>query len=140
MEGTEEYFNERLDHLGIVAGVCQEVGLAGWLDAQDPGSRKQVSVGTATVAMLLCLLIYRFADFRLRSRLAETQQTIPDQAHKPTDHPTMRWVFQCFEGIELLHIQTATTSRVLVVRLQPLHRRILHLLGPPYEKFSVLSG
>jgi DNA-binding transcriptional LysR family regulator len=53
MEGTEEYVNERLDHLGIVAGVCQEVGLAGWLDAQDPGSRKQVSVGTATVAMVL---------------------------------------------------------------------------------------
>jgi transposase len=53
MEGMEEYVNERLDHLGIVAGVCQEVGLAGWLDAQDPGSRQQVSVGTATVAMVL---------------------------------------------------------------------------------------
>src|SRR6266849_10913571 len=45
--------NERLDHLGIVAGVCQEIGLAAWLDAQDPGNRQQVSVGTATVAMVL---------------------------------------------------------------------------------------
>ncbi len=53
MEGTEEYVNERLDHLGIVAGVCQEIGLAAWLDAQEPGNRQQVSVGTATVAMLL---------------------------------------------------------------------------------------
>ncbi len=53
MEGTEEYVNERLDHLGIVARVCQEIGLAAWLDAQDPGSRQQVSVGTATVAMVL---------------------------------------------------------------------------------------
>ena len=25
---TEEYANERPDHLGIVAGVCQEIGLA----------------------------------------------------------------------------------------------------------------
>ncbi len=24
----ESYINERLDHLGIVAGVCQEIGLA----------------------------------------------------------------------------------------------------------------
>jgi hypothetical protein len=24
---------ERLDHLGIVAGVCQEIGLAAYLDA-----------------------------------------------------------------------------------------------------------
>ncbi len=52
MEGSEEYVNERLDHLGIVAGVCQEIGLAGWLDAQELGNRQQVSVGTATVAMI----------------------------------------------------------------------------------------
>src|SRR6266487_4044769 len=30
---------ERLDHLGIGAGVCQEIGLASWLDAQEPGNR-----------------------------------------------------------------------------------------------------
>ena len=36
----ESYLNERLDHLGIVAGVCQEIGLAPWLDAQECGSRK----------------------------------------------------------------------------------------------------
>ena len=53
MQGTEEYVNERLDHLGIVAGVCQEIGLAEWLDAQAPDRRQQVSVGTATVAMVL---------------------------------------------------------------------------------------
>ena len=60
--------------------------------------------------MVLCLLVYRLAEVRLRSRLVETQQTIPDQVHKPTERPTMRWVFQCFEGIELLHIQATTTS------------------------------
>src|SRR5713101_6565807 len=53
MSTTEMYRNERLDHLGIVAGVCQEIGLAAWLDAQDPVNRQQVSVGTATVAMIL---------------------------------------------------------------------------------------
>jgi Domain of unknown function (DUF4277) len=52
-EMSERYTNERLDHLGIVAGVCQEIGLAAWLDAQDPCNRQQVSVGTATVAMIL---------------------------------------------------------------------------------------
>ena len=39
MQGAEQYVNERLDHLGIVAGVCQEIGLAAWLDAQEPGNR-----------------------------------------------------------------------------------------------------
>ncbi len=53
MATEERYVNERLDHLGIVAGMCQEIGLATWLDAQDPTNRQQVSVGTATVAMVL---------------------------------------------------------------------------------------
>ena len=53
MATTDVYINERLDHLGIVAGVCQEIGLANWLDAQEPGNRQHVSVGTATVAMVL---------------------------------------------------------------------------------------
>jgi transposase len=47
------YVSERLDHLGIVAGVCREIGLAEWLDAQDTRSHERVSVGTATVAMIL---------------------------------------------------------------------------------------
>ena len=53
MTTMDMYVNERLDHLGIVAGVCQEIGLAAWLDAQDPSNRQQVSLGTATVAMIL---------------------------------------------------------------------------------------
>jgi hypothetical protein len=39
---------EHLNHLGMVAEVCREIGVAEWLDAQDPASRQRVSVGTAT--------------------------------------------------------------------------------------------
>ncbi len=44
---------ERLDHLGLVAGICQEIGLAQYLDAVAGPTQQQVSVGTATVAMIL---------------------------------------------------------------------------------------
>jgi hypothetical protein len=30
MPSEESYINERLDHLGIVAAVCQEIGLGAW--------------------------------------------------------------------------------------------------------------
>ena len=42
-----------LNHVGIVAEVCGEVGVADWLDEQEPEHRQQVSVGTATVALVL---------------------------------------------------------------------------------------
>ncbi len=32
---------ERLDHLGIVAGVCEEIGLAGYLDARAGATEQQ---------------------------------------------------------------------------------------------------
>jgi transposase len=77
MTTTDMYLNERLDHLGIVAGVCQEIGLAAWLDAQDPGNRQQVSVGTATVAMILNGL-----GFSNRQLYLVPQYS----ANKPIDH------------------------------------------------------
>ena len=40
MQAAESYGNERLDHLGIMAGVCQEIGLAASLDEQNPTNRK----------------------------------------------------------------------------------------------------
>jgi transposase len=50
---ASRYVVEHLKHLGIVAEVCREIGVADWLDEQEPGNRPQVSVGTATVAMVL---------------------------------------------------------------------------------------
>jgi len=83
--------------------------------------------------------VYRLAEVRLRARFAGTQQTIPDQVHKPTARPRMR-LFQCVEGVELLHVQTDAVSLTLVLRLQPLHRLILALLGPLYEQIYNPSG
>ena len=53
MQTPESYVNERLDHLGVVAGVCQEIGLAAYLDRLAGETKHHVSMGTATVAMIL---------------------------------------------------------------------------------------
>jgi transposase len=56
--------------------------------------KKPERIMALALIMVLCLLVYRLAEFRLRTRLAETQQTIPDQVQKPTARPTMR--LSCF--------------------------------------------
>ncbi len=84
--------------------------------------------------MVLCLLVYRFAEHRLRTRLAEREQAIPketQQANRDSYHAAL--VFQCFEGIELLHVHAAALSTSIVLRLQPLHVQVLVLLGAPYQ-------
>jgi hypothetical protein len=84
--------------------------------------------------MTLCLLVYKLAEVRLRHRFAATGQTVPDQKGKPTARPTLRWLFQCFEGIDLHHTRQPSGMRVTdVLRLTKVHRLVLRLLGPAYE-------
>jgi len=98
--------------------------------------KKPSRIVALSLVMVLCLLVYRLAEHRLRAQLAATGQTVPSQVQKPTDRPTMRWVFQCFEGVDLLHIRHGPDPAVaLVLRLQPFHHQVLALLGPSYEEF-----
>ncbi|MBA3472960.1 MAG: IS1634 family transposase [Rubrobacter sp.] len=85
--------------------------------------------------MVVCLLVYRLAEHRLRKRLGERGQSIPNQAGKPSEKPTMRWVFQFFEGIDVLYVRSAAgiVSRH-VLHLRPVHEQVLRLLGPAYQK------
>ncbi len=140
--GTNELESEALSDQELVTTYKDQGGVErGFRFLKDPlflassvFVKKPERIIALSLIMVLCLLVFRLAEFRLRARLAETEQTIPDQVQKPTARPTMRWVFQCFEGIELLHVQTATTSLTIVLRLEPVHRLILTLLGPLYEK------
>jgi transposase len=48
-----KYRTKRIDHLGIVSGICQEIGLAETIDKQIGANGRQVSVGQAAQAMVL---------------------------------------------------------------------------------------
>lgn len=91
--------------------------------------------------MGLSLLIYALAERKLRQRLAETNQTVSDQKRKPTQKPTMRWVFQLFEGIDILIIRQG--EQVLnrhVLNLREEHLTVIRLLGPPVENCYLSPG
>jgi transposase len=44
---------QRLDHLGIVAGICNQIGLIEQIDQQVGSNKRKVSVGQAVQAMVL---------------------------------------------------------------------------------------
>ena len=82
------------------------------------------------MVMGLCLLVYALAEHQLRTMLQERDETVPDQVGKPTQSPTMRRVFQIFEGIDLLHIMLG--DQVLdrrVLNLSAVQRKIIDLMG-----------
>ncbi len=91
-----------------------------------------VSLG---MIMVLSLLVYSIAQFKLRKALEQNSESIPDQMGKPTNKPTMRRVFQMFEGITLLIKMKNGVERIVgILNIKEIHRKILALMGREYEK------
>jgi len=92
------------------------------------------------MVMVLSLLVYSLAERKLRRQLAETGQSVRNQLGNKTQTPTMRWIFQVFEGIDLLIIrQSEQIVTRQVLNLTQEHLTVLHLLGPPVEKCYLLT-
>jgi transposase len=83
----------------------------------------------------LALLIFALAERKLRQALKENNESIPDQKGKPTQTPTLRWVFQVFEGLDVLsvHVGDRLMTRKLL-KLRPVHQQVIRLLGPQVQK------
>lgn len=90
------------------------------------------------MVMGLSLLVYALAERQLRQALEENSQTIPDQVGHPTQRPTMRRVFQMFEGIDLLIIMIAgQIAGRQVLNLRPVHEQIVTLLGAAVKNIYI---
>lgn len=90
------------------------------------------------MVMGLSLLVYSLAERKLREALKNSGTTISNQVGKPTDNPTIRWVFQRFEGILLLTIYKDKVAVTMASNMQEDHKTIIRCLGPPYRKMYFL--
>jgi transposase len=87
------------------------------------------------MVMGLALLIYSLAERKLRQVLKQMNATVPDQKGKPTQKPTMRWIFQLFEGLDILLIkQNGTLMLRQLVNLSATQEHVITLLGPKVQK------
>jgi len=58
--------------------------------------------------------------------------TFNNRLGKPTPNPTMKWIFECFEGIHVLY---QTDCKPVVTNLEEEHELILNLFGSNYWRF-----
>jgi transposase len=101
--------------------------------------KKPQRIVSLVMIMGLGLLVYSLAQSKLRMVLKDMKETVPDQKGKPTDKPTMRWIFQKFEGIELLIINDSGKITQKMLNMKPVHKKILALMGEKYEKIYFLE-
>ena len=91
-------------------------------------------VETMMMLMALCLLVYNLAQRQLRNSLKTQKSTVKNQLNQPTQSPTLRWIFQCFQGIHILIIQGV--KRIL--NLTDSHSYILQFLPLSCQKYYLL--
>ena len=91
-------------------------------------------VETMMMLMALCLLVYNLGQRQLRIALKTQKATVKNQLKKPTESPTLRWIFQCFQGIHILITQGV--DRIL--NLTNEHCRILQVLPNSCQKYYLL--
>lgn len=101
--------------------------------------KKPQRIVSLVMIMGLSLLIYSVAQRKLRMALEKMNETIPDQKRKPTKRPTMKRVFQMFEGIELLEIYDGQKATTKMLNINQMHEKILNLMGESYEKMYFLK-
>lgn len=87
-----------------------------------------------TMVMALCLLVYNLGQRQLRLALSAADETIPNQLGKPTQTPTLRWVFQSFMAIHLV----AMHGQQQVLNLDDNHRKVLRFLGAAAQDYYLL--
>jgi transposase len=56
--------------------------------------------------MGLCLLVYTLTQRQLRQILKQAQTAIKNQLGRLTERPTLRWIFQCFQAVHLLQVDS----------------------------------
>ena len=82
--------------------------------------------------MTIALLLHALLQRKLRLRIKETAKSIPDQKKKPTSRPTIRWVNQKFEGVDVIRLVVGGEVRYVYQALGEFVHIVLEILGPPY--------
>jgi transposase len=92
--------------------------------------KKQSRIDGLLMVMVLSLLVYSIAQRRLRKQLALMNATLPNQINKPITNPTMRWIFQIFEGINYVTLVINGIETKIVEGVNTLRARIISFLSP----------
>lgn len=92
-------------------------------------------IETMLFLMSLPLLVYNLGQRELRNSLKRAKIGIKNQLGKLTYRPTLRWVFQCFQGIHILTLNSVNQ----IVNLTESRHLILNNLPSSCQKYYLLS-
>lgn len=97
-------------------------------------------IAALTMIMVLCLMVYSITEWQFRNTLDAKNATIRDQYKKPTRKPSAKWLYFLFRRVRQIE-EIVDNRRVwLILNYTSELVDIVHLLGPPVEKYYSLQN
>ena len=93
-------------------------------------------VETLAMLMGLSLLVYTIGQRQLRANLKQNQTGVKNPDRKLTDKPTLRWIFQCFQGVHLVVLNGVKQ----IVNLTDSRVETINYFSKHCQKYYILSG
>ncbi len=86
--------------------------------------------------MGLSLLVYTLGQRQLRANLKQNNTKVKNNTGKLTDRPTLRWIFQCFQGIHVVIINGVKQ----IANLTDSRLTTINNFSKSCQKYYILSG
>jgi len=86
-------------------------------------------IGALMMIMTLCLMVYNFAQYKMRKCIEENDEVLPNQVGKPVKNPTIKWVAELMHMIAVVTIITPEGTERVVTNVKKVHQRIIAYFG-----------
>jgi transposase len=93
--------------------------------------KKPERIEALLMVMTCGLMVYAGLENQIRKKLVEKGCYFPAMKYKSAQHPTARWVFQCFEGITIIYWPDKTP---IVANMEQRNQSIVDCLGEKYQR------
>ncbi len=93
--------------------------------------KKPERIEALLMVMTCCLMVYAALEHKIRRELKAQSVYFPNLKYKPCQNPTARWVFFCFQGIDVL---TINDEQQLVLNVEERNSTIINCMGSIYQK------
>lgn len=92
--------------------------------------KKPERIEALLMVMTCCLMVYAALEHKIRQALKAQSVYFPNLKYQPCQNPTARWVFFCFQGVDVL---TISDEQQLVLNVEDRHQVIINCMGTLYK-------
>ena len=102
--------------------------------------KKESRIEALVMILCLCLLVYALAETQLRKSLVAEGKFVPNCVNKPIQNPTMKSIFQMFEGVLLATIEIDEEVIRQITNLRDFLYDVLGFLGKECMNMYLLES